>query len=404
MMTADADLNPSRPPLYGLRIVELASDPGGEFTGRLLASLGAEVLKVEPPAGAPSRRIGPFYKGTVGPDTSLNFWHYNANKKSLIADVTSAEGSQRLAGLLATADMFICTLQPKELQRLGLDLAALAQSHPKLIVLSVTPFGLDGPWADYRSSDLVALALGGPLNISGYDDHSIPPIRPGGNQGYQTAASFALVGALLALLDRQRKGTGQLVDVSMHESVAVNVELANPYWFYPRVNVQRQTCRHAQPIPTQPGLFQCVDGKYVYYTLILADQRSWKILVNWMNEKGMAADLTEPTYDTLAGRQQRFGDIQSLIESFFLIQPAEEAYREGQARGLPLGILKAPEDLFEDVHLLAREFFTEVTQADGTTVRYPGPLYRFSDFECVPTRRAPRLGEHDKEEAKGDHR
>jgi crotonobetainyl-CoA:carnitine CoA-transferase CaiB-like acyl-CoA transferase len=404
MMTANADLNPSRPPLSGLRVVELANDPGGELTGRLLANLGAEVLKIEPTSGAPSRRIGPFYKGTVGPETSLNFWHYNANKKSLIIDVESEEGSQRLAGLFATADMFICTLQPKELQRLGLDLTALAQSHPELIVLSVTPFGLNGPWADYRSSDLVALALGGPLNISGYDDHSIPPIRPGGNQGYQTAASFALVGALLALLDRQKKGTGQLVDVSMHESLAVNVELANPYWFYPRVNVQRQTCRHAQPIPTQPGLFQCVDGKYVYYTLILADQRSWKILVNWMNEKEMAADLTEPTYDTLAGRQQRFGDIQSLIESFFLVQPAEEAYREGQARGLPIGILKAPEDLFKDVHLAAREFFTEVRQADGTVVRYPGSLYRFSDFECVPTQRAPRLGEHDKEEAKDDHR
>jgi crotonobetainyl-CoA:carnitine CoA-transferase CaiB-like acyl-CoA transferase len=404
MMTAKADVNPSQPPLHGLRVIELANDPAGEFTGRLLASLGAEVLKIEPTSGAPSRKVGPFYQGTVGPETSLNFWHYNANKKSLVVDVEAGQGAKRLDDLLATADIFICTLQPKELKRLGLDLGALAKSRPKLIVLSVTAFGLDGPWADYRSSDLVALALGGPLNLSGYDDHSIPPIRPGGNQGYQTVASFALVGALLALLDRQKTGAGQLADVSMHEALAVNVELANPYWFYPRVNVQRQTCRHAQPIPTQPGLFQCVDGKYIYYTLILADQRAWKILVSWMDEKGMAADLTDPVFNTLAGRQERFGDIQGVIESFFLVQSAEDAYRDGQERGLPIGILKAPEDLFEDAHLKAREFFVDVKQADGTTVRYPGPLYRFSDFESVPTQRAPRLGEHDNEEAEGDHR
>ena len=96
------------------------------------------------------------------------------------------------------------------------------------------------------------------MNSCGYDDHSIPPIRPGGDQGYQSAASFALMGVLLALVERQQTGQGQLVDVGMHDCLAVNAELANPYWFYPRVVVHRQTCRHAQPTPTQPAIFETV--------------------------------------------------------------------------------------------------------------------------------------------------
>jgi crotonobetainyl-CoA:carnitine CoA-transferase CaiB-like acyl-CoA transferase len=273
-----------------------------------------------------------------------------------------------------------------------------AQAWPRLIILSVTPFGLDGPWADYKSSDLVALALGGPLNLCGYDDHTIPPIRPGGNQGYHTAASFAVVGALLALLERQRSGKGQIVDVSMHEALAVNVELANPFWFYPRVNVHRQTCRHAQPTPTQPALFKCLDGRYVYYVLILTDQSAWKSLVKWMDEKGMAANLADAEYSDVTFRQKNFHEIQSIIECFFLVQNADRAYADGQAHGLPIGVVKAPEEVLSDEHLRARGFFADVALADGTTVQYPGAPYRFSDFAGPPLVRAPLLGEHASDE------
>ena len=101
-------------------------------------------------------------------------------------------------------------------------------------MVSITDFGLTGPWADYQSSDLVALATSGLLITSGYDDHSIPPIRPGGNQAYHTAASFAHQAVLLGLLQRQQSGDGGLIDVSIQEAAGVTVELANPYWFYPR--------------------------------------------------------------------------------------------------------------------------------------------------------------------------
>ena len=151
---------------------------------------------------------------------------------------------------------------------------------------------------------------------------------------------------MLALIDRQHSGGGQVVDVGMHDCLAVSAELANPYWFYPRVVVHRQTCRHAQPTPTAPALFQCGDGRYVYFVLFVADLKPFRALVEWMATLGVEADLNEPQYEDAAYRQANFGHIQGLVEVFFLLQDAVEAYHDGQARGLPIGVAYAPDDLF----------------------------------------------------------
>jgi len=381
-------------PLQGLTVIELAEDPGGEYAGQLLAEMGAKVIKIEPPDGSPSRAVGPYAKGEASADTSLNFWHYNSNKLSVTLDLAAPNGLAPVMALLDRADIFICTLQPAALKALGLDFEIVTRDFPRLIVVSVTAFGLTGPWADYRSSDLVALAAGGPLNSCGYDDHTIPPIRPGGNQGYHTVASFAHIGVMLALLERQKTGLGQMLDISMHEACAVNVELANPYWFYPRVHVHRQTCRHAQPSPTQSALFRCGDGRYVYYTLIVGDQRGWQSLVAWMDAAGMAAQLTDPAFADIKYRQDHFGEIQEVVECFFLVHDSDRMYKEGQAAGLPIGVLNAPEDLFTDEHLVAREFFVTVEHEGLGPVVYPGCMYRFSAFGEVARIRAPKLGEH----------
>lgn len=386
-----------RPILDGLRVVELAGDPAGEMVGKLLAEMGADVVKVEPPGGSPTRSIGPFVTGHDDPDHSLSFWYYNVDKRSVVLDWATDAGRERLFGLLAGVDVCITTLRPPEADALGLAPDRLRAAGDGLVVLSVTPFGLTGPWADRVSSDLVGLALGTPLNSCGYDDHSIPPIRPGGDQGYQSAASFGLIGVVLALLERQRTGDGQVVDVAMHDVLAVSAELANPYWFYPRVVVHRQTCRHAQPSPTAPALFPCGDERYVYFVLFVVDQKAWRSLVDWMATKDLAVDLLDPEYDDPAYRQEHFGHIQELVEVFFLLQTADEAYREGQARGLSIGPVNAPDDLLEDEHLQAREFFTEVEHDDVPPARYPGVPLRFSSFAPAPMRRAPKLGEHDAE-------
>lgn len=370
----------------GLVVVEIAGDPGAEYTGRLLADMGAEVVKIEPEHGSPTRGIGPFAGDVTGPDTSLAYWFYNSGKRSVVL-----QDQAELERLLATADVLLTGIRPEEA---GLDYDDLLTAHPRLVVLSVTPFGLTGPWSGYRSSDLVGLAAGGLLMSCGYDDHTIPPIRPGGNQGYHTAASFAHCGLLLALLERRRTGQGQLVDVSMHEAIAVSGELANPYWFYPKVLVQRQTCRHAQPVMTQPALFRCADDRWVYFALILADAKPWRALVDWLDSQDLAADLTSPEYDNLAYRQENFPHIQEVIECFFLLQDSATVYADGQRRGLPIGPVNAPEDLLDDEHLMARNFFVPVKLDDGDTAMFPTSPYRFSSYPARRPVRAPRLGEH----------
>jgi crotonobetainyl-CoA:carnitine CoA-transferase CaiB-like acyl-CoA transferase len=267
-------------PLAGIRVIELANFIAGPLCGTLLADMGADVVKIEPPGGSPTRAIGPFAHDHVDADHSLTFWYYNNNKRSIVVDYSTPEGKSDLTRLTANADVFISTLAPPALRALQIDLDEMRAGAPGLVIVSITPFGLTGPWADRVSSDLVGLALGNPLNSCGYDDHSIPPIRPGGDQAYQSAASFAMMGLMLALIERQNTGRGQLVDVGMHDCLAVNAELSNPYWFYPKAVVHRQTCRHAQPTPTQPALFLCSDDRRVYFVIFATDQKQWEVLLD----------------------------------------------------------------------------------------------------------------------------
>jgi benzylsuccinate CoA-transferase BbsE subunit len=356
--------------------------------------MGADVVKVEPPDGSPSRAIGPFAHGREDADHSLNFWFYNTNKRSVVLDHRTPEGRATLLDLMAGADVAITTLSPREMPEHGVGIEDMRATSAALILVSITAFGLDGPWAEWRSSDLVGLALGSPLASCGYDDHSIPPIRPGGDQGYQSATSFALIGLVLALIERQQTGEGQLVDVGMHDCLAVNNELANPYWFYPKALVHRQTCRHAQPTPTQPAIFRCGDDRWVYFVIFVAEQKAWKTLVDWIDSKGLAVDLLDPEYDDPAFRQTNFAHIQDMVEVFFLLQTADEAYHEGQARGLSIGPINSPDDVLEDEHLIARGIFQEVEHVDLPPARYPGVPFQFSTYGAPPLTRAPNLGEH----------
>ena len=324
-------------------------------------------------------------------------WFYNADKRSVVLDEGDRDDRAALDALLLNADFFINTFSQLDVAANGLGYDVLREKNERLIVLSVTPFGLDGPWAEYQTSDIVGLAAGGMLFSSGYDDHSIPPIRPGGNQGYHVPASFALIGALLALIEREHTGRGQLVDVSMHDTLAVSPELANPFWFYPKVLVQRQTCRHAQPVPTQSALYETSDGRFVYFALILADPKPWASMVEWLASKGLAADLAEPEYSDLAYRQAQFDHVNGIVEVFFLLHDAATLYHEGQERGLPIGPINALEDLFEDEHLEARGFFQDVAHVDTPAAKYPTFPIRFSNIATPAERRAPDLGEHTEE-------
>jgi crotonobetainyl-CoA:carnitine CoA-transferase CaiB-like acyl-CoA transferase len=168
--------------LDGLRVVELA-DEQAEYVGLLLAGLGAEVIKVEPPEGSPTRRIGPFLDDIEGAERSLHFWAYNRGKRSVILDLTDPGGRDNLRGLLASADVFVESTPRGFLDELGLGAGELASAFPALVVARMSPFGDVGPWAGYRGSDLVHLALGGVMANCGYDPrpdgrYDLPRSRP----------------------------------------------------------------------------------------------------------------------------------------------------------------------------------------------------------------------------------
>jgi crotonobetainyl-CoA:carnitine CoA-transferase CaiB-like acyl-CoA transferase len=389
---ADTSRPTKKTPYSGLRVLEFANSPAGELTGLQFVHLGAEVLKLEPQGGAPSRHTGPFAGDQPDIERSLSYWYYNSGKRSIVLASGEDPEQQSLAEMLDEIDVVILEGHPDELRGHDLDPAKLADAHQALVVLAITPFGLSGPWADYKSSDLISLAASGLLILSGYDDHAIPPIRPSGNQGLHTAASFAHQSALLALIERQQSGRGALLDVSIQEAAAVTVEGASLYWFYPRVQVQRQTCRHAQPRPTQPAVFECADGGSVYIVLTIAEEKTWRSLLGWMESHDLSAGLNDPAYSDTKYRQSHFHHIQGIVEAFFLLLDAKKAFHEGQMWGLPVGIMNAPEDLFDDEHLEAREVFRSVEQPGGGAILQPATPYRFSNFETIDPLPAQRLG------------
>jgi crotonobetainyl-CoA:carnitine CoA-transferase CaiB-like acyl-CoA transferase len=199
------------------RVLDLTTERG-MFCGQLLGDLGADVITIEPPGGSSARRLGPFYRDMPHPDHSLFWWAFNRNKRSITLDITSRDGQVILRRLVASAHFLIESDTPGALAAYGLGYDDLAALNPALVYVSITPFGQDGPKAHYADSDLIILAAGGPLVLTGDDDR--PPVRVSVPQAYLHASAEAAVAALIAHHERQRSGRGQHVDVSAQQAVA----------------------------------------------------------------------------------------------------------------------------------------------------------------------------------------
>lgn len=379
------------PVLQGLKVVEVAFDVAGEMLGKLLAEYGAEVLKLESPEGSPTRMLGPFAGDQESVDSSLTYWFYNTNKRSAVAEFD--DGLSAFHRHLNHADVLILSGSVSELRALQVAVDELADKYPRLVICALTPFGLDGPWAEFVASDLVSLAAAGTLNSCGYSDHSIPPIRPPENQSFHAAAVLALTSLFVALNEREDSGEGQIIDLAIHDSLAVTLEIANPYWFYPRAVCQRWTCAPTSPMPHQSPLHRTRDGRYVLTTFSIADAKPWNNLVEWLDALGIAADLTDPEFDDPVHRQQHMGHIQEILEVLFSILDADTIYAEGAARGLPVAVINSPDEVLQDEHLLARGFFHSITHDHVGAVTYPGSPFRMSAFPPTQAQAAPDLGE-----------
>ena len=286
--------------LDDLRILEVGG-PAVQYCGRLCAELGADVLNIEPPEGDPARRVGPFVHDRPDLNRSLSFWHYNTSKRGLTLNLETADGRAVFRRLARSADVILDGYRPGYLTDLGLGYEALAADRPELIVTAISPFGQTGPWRDRLASDLISLAVGGPMGVCGYDDPDAPPIAGGGGQALHIAGNWAFIGTLMAVLARDVSGLGQFVDCSIHEACTVCTELAIPTWVAKQQLVRRQTGRHAALVPTPPWQFRCADGKYVCAIMPNLKASQFAAIVEWLHAAGMAEDLKDPKYQSWQG-------------------------------------------------------------------------------------------------------
>jgi crotonobetainyl-CoA:carnitine CoA-transferase CaiB-like acyl-CoA transferase len=393
--------------LAGIRVLELAHERAA-FAGKLLADMGADVIVVEPPGGSALRRWGPFVDDVPDPERSLAWWHYNTSKRGVVIDLEADAGRAQLRQLVARADLVLEAEDPGRLAERGLDYEDLAR--PELIWVSVTPFGRAGPGRADLTTDLTLLAAGGPVWSCGYDDHTLPPIRGLGFQGNHTACHYAVMSALTALVARGATGEGQFVDVSMHAAANVTTEMASYNYLVQGTTVQRQTGRHALETLSMPSQVRCADGRYVNTGVPPRQPREYAGLLAWLQELGIAGDFPEAVFLEM-GAKRDFVDLSKIGEDDEVTAifgagrealnfvagrlSAYDFFLGAQRAGLPVGVIYAPEEAFEDPHFVERGFQVPVEHPElGRTLRYPGAPYRFEKTPWRISRRAPRLGEH----------
>ncbi len=396
-------------PLAGLRVIELAGERSA-FAGKLMAGMGADVVLVEPPGGDRSRQYEPFLEDLAGPERSLHFWHYHTGKRGIVLELDEDSDRETLRGLLRDSDIFLESETPGRLAELGLDYSEVSTLNPRLVMVSVTPFGQAGPRNLEEATDLTILAAGGPAWMCGYDDHSLPPVRGGGDQGYLTACHFAVMSTLVALLWRNRSGHGQHVDVNMHAAANVTTEAGSYSWLVANEIVQRQTGRHAAVQPTMPITVRCADGRYVNTTVPPRTGEQMKVAYTWLEELGLVetfeeADVIRGAFD--AQRMNVFAagddpDVRTRMRAGRLAfnhiaahLPAYEFFTGAQQRGFQVAIVYSPEEALQDPHFVARGMLVPVEHPElGETFDYPGAPIRFTGTPWTTPTRAPLLGEH----------
>ncbi len=384
------------------RVLDL-TDEKGLICGQVLGDLGADVIAVEPPGGHECRDLGPFYRDVPSGEESLYWFAYSSGKRSITLDLESADGRDLFGRLLPKADFVIESLAPGGLERLGLGYEALAAINPGMIVTSITPFGQTGPYRDYRSCDLVSMALGGYLYLTGDPDR--PPVRISLPQAYLHAGLAAAAGTLVAHHYRQATGEGQRVDVSIQEACAWIPTDSAIYWEMNRVLEARHGGARVRPTTGArlKRIWQCRDG-YVSFDLYGARlaRNFMTPLVAWMAQEGAAPDFLKEidwaAFDYFAAPPELVERVAEPVARFFAGRTREELLWGGVARRCCIYPVATVGDVATSPQLGERRFWVDREHpALGAAVRYPGSCIRASETVTGTSRRAPRVGEHNVE-------
>lgn len=389
--------------LVPLRVIDLAGREGA-YCARLLADLGADVVKVEPPGGDPVRSLPPFVADRPDADGSVWWLALNANKRSIVCDLASTEGRELFLRLIARADVLVESFAPGHLDGLGLDDLTLWSWNDRLIHTSITPYGPAGPLATTPASDLEVTAMSGALWLAGEPDGR--PVRTTLPQSGYWAGMYAAAGTLVAALARpDGGGGGQRVDVSSQASMAT-VHAPAPLWW----DLAGED--HGRTGPFLLGrsivgarfrnVWRCQDG-YVSFALQGGPigRHTGRMLTQWMAARGEAvAEVAAIDWDAWDPRTLTSAEVARLegaIAPFFLGLTKAEFFAGSVERNMLGYPVSTAEDIAADAQLAVRGFWQELARPDGPSLRFPGGFALFDGERPGLRRAAPRLGEHDAE-------
>ena len=337
--------------LKGYRALDLTG-LSGQLCGRILADLGMEVIKIEPPGGDPVRRLPPFIKSPEGKQLSTTFAHLNAGKASKVLDLANETDRDALRRMVETADVVLESFLPGQMESMGLGYKTLAAINRGVVMASITAFGQTGPKKNLAFNDLVALAQSGFLYISG--DPSLPPVRPPETQAYYFASLFAAAGVLAVLYQRERTGQGDHVDASMQETLATHEHIIRLYSNDKQI-VKRAGSQHGQVAPAR--IFPCSDGfVYLYVT-----RQHWKLFLETWKEH--PAEMDAPDWVNNLYRRAHADQINAAVEAFARKYTMEEFTNLLQGKGIPCVPVNTPLGFANDEHVQGRGFMVAVDHA-----------------------------------------
>ncbi len=386
------------------RVLDL-TDQRGQLAGQILADLGADVICVEPPGGSPARAVGPFAGDDPSPERSLFWWAYARNKRGVTCNLNHSDGQALVHRLAASCDFVIESEQPGVMDARGLGYADLSADHPELIYTSISAFGQTGPKAQYESTDLILMAAGGPLILSGGAGEA--PVRVSVPQAWHHASGEAAIGAMIALTSRRASGRGQHVDISAQQSVAaatMSAILASSIG-------ANETARVAGGMAVGPFtgklIWQAADG-YISLTFLFGSgigpfsQR----LMNWIYDEG-ECDQADRDLDWIGlGALFLSGEIPlsewdrllEVVGAFIRKRSRAELFSEAQSRSLLIVPVTTVDEVADSEQFEAREFWRSHDMPEWPEpVRFPGPFVKLSANEIEYRRRAPSIGEHNAE-------
>ena len=388
--------------LSGCRVLDL-TDEKGFLCGKILADLGAEVIKIEKPDGRHSGRIGPYWHDKSDPDKSLYWFSYNTNKKGITLDIETKEGREILTRLVLRSDFFIESFPPGYMDKLDLAYDQLIEINPNIIAVSISPFGQRGPYKDFKASDIIIMGMSGLLYLTGDADRA--PLNISIPQSHMLAGTDAAVGAMIAYYHREKTGVGQYVDVSMQQSTAWFLANTIPYWEMSKTNLKRAGVMRSMNAreSLQRQVWPCKDG-YVFFFILggLTGAKASRPLVKWMNDEGMADDfllnMDWENFDMGTVTQDVLDRIADPVGNFFLSRTKKEIVNAAIERNIPICSLSSMEDLVHDKNLGERDFWMQIDHPElGIKMPYPRQFAKMSEKPIMTRSRAPLPGEHNNE-------